>query len=288
MSIYFTSYAAGPKCWTRSLSRLKGEVLNGIPGAGFIDSDEQAISDLLREVNINYEDFWKSNPKGHGLWIWKPALILCAMDKLKHGDMIFYLDAGCSINNSEEALDRFEDYKSLILQKNFLFFHLNHREVEWSKRQLLESIPLGEHERNSGQVMATFFGARITEATKLFFREWLALASAEQGFLLRDPTSSEIQLPFFRAHRHDQSVMSCLVKKQGLESLPDETYFEPNWKQAGISYPIWATRKCSAVDKKFGFGRVSNLVSAVDRKISTFMHQQTIEGRISPQSQQRP
>ena len=33
-------------------------------------------------------------PRGHGLWFWKPFLILKAFKKMKEGDYLFYCDSG--------------------------------------------------------------------------------------------------------------------------------------------------------------------------------------------------
>ena len=52
------------------------------------------------------DSFFKDNPKitsykrGFGLWLWKPYLILKAMDNLNDGDILFYVDSGITFINN--------------------------------------------------------------------------------------------------------------------------------------------------------------------------------------------
>jgi hypothetical protein len=68
--------------------------------------------------------------------------------------------------------------------------------------------------------------------------EWFRIASIPS--MINDTTQKENDL--YIAHRHDQSILSLLVKKYGSIKIPDETYFAPDWSR-GINYPFWAVRE---------------------------------------------
>jgi hypothetical protein len=58
---------------------------------------------------------------------------------------------------------------------------------------------------------------------------------------------SELQLPNFIAHRQDQSILSVLWKGAEIPTLPDETWFAPNWGTAASQFPIWSIRNDSSI-----------------------------------------
>ena len=80
--------------------------------------------------------------------------------------------------------------------------------------------------------------------------EWYRISSLY--FLLKDDdidtittntTTTTINNNNNVSHRHDQSILSLLVKKYGSIKIPDETFFYPFWEKTGLRYPFWATRK---------------------------------------------
>ena len=59
---------------------------------------------LLDESNLSnsFKEKFKNNlilgSKGYGYWCWKPEIIMNIMDKIKDGDCLLYIDAGCHLN----------------------------------------------------------------------------------------------------------------------------------------------------------------------------------------------
>ena len=55
----------------------------------------------------------KSSPlfafeKGGGYWIWKPYIIYHTLKKCQLGDIVYYVDAGCSINKNSKEWNSFQ------------------------------------------------------------------------------------------------------------------------------------------------------------------------------------
>lgn len=60
--------------------------------------------DLLPEFTSRMGKYLTPSCKGFGYWSWKPWIISHALQKMKDGDRLLYLDAGCHINPRHETL----------------------------------------------------------------------------------------------------------------------------------------------------------------------------------------
>lgn len=147
-----------------------------------------------------------------GYCIWKPYVILKALDTLKEGDYCMYLDSGAYYISDLHVLQK-------QLEKDgtdFLFSSSLLPEKDWTKRDAFVLLDCdSEAVANSHQIEATFLFLRKTQESVAFIKEWLHLMSDA-----RLSTDIENQLGLdnyegFREHRHDQSVMSLLAKKKG-------------------------------------------------------------------------
>ena len=97
-----------------------------------------------------------------------------------------------------------------------------------------------------GQVLATtVFVSKSGPGVRMIDR-WYALCSHDGGALLLDRESGSEQNVGYVEHRHDQSALSCVVKKLGGFTIPDETYFGPNWRR-GAAFPIQARRNRTGI-----------------------------------------
>lgn len=64
--------------------------------------------DLLPEFTSRMGKYLTPSCKGFGYWSWKPWIISHALQKMKDGDRLLYLDAGCHINPA--GMKRFREY----------------------------------------------------------------------------------------------------------------------------------------------------------------------------------
>jgi hypothetical protein len=187
-------------------------------------NSESATSSGGFDKSINYnqksfdEDFTRKNQKilnlsrGSGYWIWKPYIILDALKKSNYGDIIFYSDSGSIIiKNFKPMFEIVEkDEKGIILYElnvNFLnkyvtkrdcFFYMNCDE---------------EYYHNSVMTLASFVLIRKSDYSISFVEEWLKYCEDER--ILTDiPNQCGLDnFEGFSDHRHDQSVLSLLARK---------------------------------------------------------------------------
>lgn len=192
--------------------------------------------------------FRRENPRGFGLWFWKPACVVHALSRLEDGAHLYYIDAGCELSRLGEARMKYLDHQ--LARHEGLFFSLPFAEKYWTKHQLLARFP--EAIADSAQVQATWFGIRNTPRMRQLAGEWLELCTQDNYSALRDEPDE--RHPAGKAqHRHDQSVLSCLIKNRhgGIPILPWEdvfklsAYVRNSW---ALLEPVHALRRKSGQD----------------------------------------
>jgi hypothetical protein len=180
---------------------------------------------------------------GFRLYSWKPFLIHAELSALSPDDILVYLDAGCELNN--RGVHRFDDYLSYTSKNDALLFELQHANRFWSKdHPKLLGYPQ-HYFRN--QLVGGIIFLKKCDRTTAFVKEYLDLCAYDNGALLREPDSTEIQIPGFMNHRHDQSCLSTCAYLHNVAAIPDETWFA-DWRY-GKNHPILAFRNATGVSQ---------------------------------------
>jgi hypothetical protein len=209
---------------------------------------------IRRDHQVFYKeltDFRRVNPnKGYGRWLWKPFLIDDKLGKLKSNSILLYIDAGCHLNlKSTKSILRLEEYRQMAIDTGGLAMQLrlnqggqgNLAEECYNSIDLMDRLKLTERERKTMQVQATLLFIRADKDGKEFVKEWLKIAREENHRYLREDLIQKVT-PNFCNYRWDQSIFSGLFKQTNFMSLPDETWWGPNWHETGRNFPIWAMR----------------------------------------------
>lgn len=174
--------------------------------------------------------------RGAGLWCWKPQICLQVLETVPDGTILFYCDAGCTLNMN--GRQRFLEYLKAVTENDagILAFQMEHAEHTWTKQDLLSYLH-ADHLRETGQLVGGIFFVRKCDKSIQVLRQWRNIMAMTS--LVDDSTSKEANHSSFKENRHDQSVWSLLVKSTpGVTIIsPDETYPFHN------HLPIWATRK---------------------------------------------
>ena len=201
------------------------------------------------------DDFWVKNeqilsqPKGAGLWLWKPYFIYKTLMEAKEGDYIFYLDSGYFFTHSV-------NYLVDVLEKSdqeIMSFQTYYPEEQWTKKSLFERMGCkGEEFEKTNQFMATMCLLKNSDRARRFVQEWLLLACDYAN--ISDAENGDGGMEFVE-HRHDQSIYSLLCKREGLSSFKAPYIFA----ELGAAYAVM--KKTSLVyDCKltFNFGSFAN------------------------------
>jgi hypothetical protein len=232
------TFGAGTKHISRAVQRLASQAKK-FP---WIDEVRTySAADLPDEYFSQMGDILANNPKGFGLWSWKPFLIERELDLLNPGDILLYLDAGVEIN--KKGASQFTYYLDHLARKDLLLFQLDHQHRNWTKRNA-QVFDLGENFFRN-QVVAGILMFRVSEKSKSLVSRWKQLCALNKGALLEDPSPlSNEGHPLLIEHRHDQSLLSKAVFEAGIETWPDETIFRP-WRR-GKEFPFLALRNKSS------------------------------------------
>jgi hypothetical protein len=175
-----------------------------------------------------------SVPRGAGLWLWKPYVILAATQLAKPGDVVVYSDSGAEFHAPITPLiDDFRNIDASVLAHDLGTL----LERQWTKRDALVLMGCDSTGyRDSSQMSASFMLFKKDANADRFLRDWLRFAT--DGRLLSDAPST-CGLPeyeAFREHRHDQSIFSLLYKRWGFRSYQ-------NWTGKGIDDLYVQTRQ---------------------------------------------
>ena len=182
--------------------------------------------------DIRNTDFFRQHehiltqPRGLGYWLWKPYLILKAMETLQDGDIVIYCDCG---------LDFIADINPLIKickeQPVLLFANGNLFNSAWVKRDCFILMDC-DNERywKSLQVDAAFNMYRKSKEAIHFLEEWLRYGSDERIITDLPNTCGKENLPDYIEHRWDQAILSLLAHKMNIELYRVPTQFGNHYK----------------------------------------------------------
>ena len=192
--------------------------------------------DLPKEIT-GTDNF--SQLRGGGSWIWKPYIINHALSQCDYGDVVWYADSGCSINPESEEWQQF--FAALADHNSLYFAYRSDYDYHW-ERFGVNSVNLRHWTKPVAQkFLNSYYGSNsYLEKPSLWWMlavkktvdnkiigEWLKLTLAHPE-IINDPFGAELDsLPDdFNQHRHDQPLLSCIVRKYAEETnslIMDET-----------------------------------------------------------------
>jgi hypothetical protein len=158
--------------------------------------------------------------RGFGFWVWKPFILRDALRQVGDGDLVFYVDSGNEIIASPQPLfDIAEESPSGIV----LFDNRDsepHGDVwkngMWTRGDCFRLMDCcGKAYAQGCQVDAAYICLRKSEQSIAFVDEYLFYCLDLQ--IVSDAANKfQPNLPEFRDHRHDQSVLSLLAIRHGV------------------------------------------------------------------------
>lgn len=173
---------------------------------------------------------------------WKPILIYRQLLKIPEGSGLLYLDAGCEFNFNPMSRKRMLEYFNLTSNNSFLTMTLKTSLFENTSDETLSFFGISTDRAQTAPMNQSGIIFMLNnDETRRLVGAWANAAEKNPNLFLNQEESKKVKLSS-REGRHDQSVLSCLMLNTGLEGIPDETYFAPDWHCDGIQYPIWALR----------------------------------------------
>ena len=209
----------------RNFGLQRERVAREARACGWFDQVHVHTPDTISDFLARHRDFVESNPRGHGYWIWKPHVILRAMQDASDGDILFYMDSGSSILPHREA--RFRDYVGILESSDrpVMAFSDSYQERAYQKLSVLTRFGLEGDASflGSNQVESAQVGCRKSEFALSLLADWQSLMT-EDGYAMAVDSAGEPQLEGYLEHRHDQSILSILCKRMGAHIIDGECY----------------------------------------------------------------
>ncbi|MGN1276173.1 MAG: hypothetical protein ACI4UK_04205, partial [Floccifex sp.] len=171
-----------------------------------------------KDIPQSYKDEHKeifAYKRGAGLWLWKPYIILKALNSIKYGDWLFYSDSGVTIIRSLKYLIRCaEKYnQDIFITEQPLLCR------QFTKRECYVIMQCEDHDEN--QALGLLLLLRKSASSVRFIEEWLHYCE-NIHCLSPDHFKPEIEeWEDFHAHREDQSILSLLRVKWNLPVFRD-------------------------------------------------------------------
>lgn len=176
----------------------------------FYSYGPENIDKKFKEINKDI----LSRKRGNGYWLWKSYFLLKTMkEKLNEGDYLIYTDA-CNLykNNTKILIDFMIKEKTEIL-----LYRLPFIERCWTKRDAF--ILMGADSpfyADTKQFSASHQIYKKSKFTEIFLED-LLYYSQDKRIITDDPNTLGFpNLNGFFDNRHDQTVLSLLIKKYGL------------------------------------------------------------------------
>lgn len=185
------------------------------------------ISDIKNTPFFDENKEILSSPKGIGYWLWKPYIILEALNKVDEGDIVIYCDCGIEIIQPlTQLINICQEKEDIILFKNCNYFN-----SMWVKRDCFILMDCDSSEYwYSPHCDAAFSIFKKSKTSLKFVNEWLTFGANK--FIITDLPNScgEENLPEYIDHRCDQSILSLLGKKYNLDLFRMPTQFGNHYK----------------------------------------------------------
>lgn len=182
----------------------------------------------IPEFIQKHKSFIDAAPKGYGLYIWKPKVILDTLEQMDDGDVLLYCDSGMKLNIN--GLPRFREYIERINQSDchLLVFSTNDSYVPQRFVKQDAIIPyfpeFNDTERFRHYYYAGVMLLKKTDKTISLIRDYLELCEKE-WLLTNLESGAYARVPNFQGQDTDNGLFNLCLAKHNIhaEVYPDET-----------------------------------------------------------------
>lgn len=202
--------------------------------------------------------------KGLGHYSWKPDIIWQTLNNANDGDIVVYLDAGCSVNNSKE----WKKYFGYLKEYDVLAFRLHQRNFLWTRKSVFEhfSTIINSNWRENFQMGANALIVKKSAAGLSFVSQWRDYMINRLD-LCGDVPVNELHSedPRLIENRYDQTILTALTYKycQSGKAMAIWEHFEGVDSFRSQAFIATRKRNAESVDK----------TSSIKNKLRSFTKQ---------------
>lgn len=240
MKIFFATFTDDRYKPTREKARKEAE------GMGIFDKvfalSEHDFDPFFKEL------FYKEHRNkmlAFGFYCWQPWTDMHVLDLMEDGDILFYSDAGNTLNPNGKK--KFMEWVNMISDgdKDILaLMHPDYLECEYTKEDVFKYFNIEKDSpiRESGQYFLGALLVRKSPSSYALIKKWYGINCNHFDIIdesVRYPNETR-----FKAFRYGQSAISVMLKSYpGVVTLDYNNVYRPNRSTAGIEdAPFWAFR----------------------------------------------
>jgi uncharacterized protein YndB with AHSA1/START domain len=181
--------------------------------------------------------------RGSGYWLWKPFIIDDTLRQMAPGDLLMYSDAGIEI-----AADLAPLFALCGEGRDIVLFANHYRKAAndcgtWTKRDCFALMDCDAPRFHDGPMVdASVVILEKTDRSLAFIRKWLSYACRPEVLTDAANIVALPNLPRFVEHRHDQSILSLLAIREGIELFRHPSQHGNHMKEAHLREPGEWTR----------------------------------------------
>jgi len=213
MSRYLITFGGGSKEYREAARRLGNQAVDVSLFNKVIVFTDESIKGSKEFWDLHGE-FVEKNKRGYGYWLWKPYIIKRTLEMMCEGDILVYADAGCEIDVGKREL--LSSYLERAKSEEIISGTAG-SEIYWTKMDVyVELDVLSSKYVNTAHRIATSIIILKNRKTSELVKRWYELCSNYK--LVDDSESVYNNFKYFVQHRHDQSILSLLLKKANILS----------------------------------------------------------------------
>ncbi|MGP1509914.1 MAG: hypothetical protein ACTTIU_05190 [Treponema lecithinolyticum] len=242
-NIYFCSF--GDRKLKPTLQRIKREAQDFSLFKKIFIYTENNLS-LKERKDIHTIISITKSSRGYGYWIWKPVIILKTLKKIKDNNILIYCDAGCELNKN--GLPKLYKYIDMAVKRDIVVTQLpppTYTDLNWTKADTLALFPdIPITKLSEGQIQSGTIILKNNSYTRNIIQQWKNFMTIENLHFFDDSISIKQNNKTFKENRHDQSILSLILKANHFIALPVSHFHsetENGWKEL-IDEPIWQKR----------------------------------------------
>lgn len=180
-------------------------------------------------------------PRGFGYWAWKPYIVQSLLGRIPEDDLVVYLDGRTFVPKTPVGWINTSLADTGV---DFVAFQMDHVEREWTTGDLLGHFgcTTADGIALSGQFAGGLFAVRNNPPGRSVIDAWVQVTVGHAD-LCRDEPSHLPNYEGFVENRHDQSVLSLLLKTSenvGLDLVtlsPEVVYSGQSLRPHGKGHP---------------------------------------------------
>lgn len=245
--LHLITAGLGSRSWERAASRLAHQARSTGWFTTITNYDVELLDRQLPEFRRDNSRLLTEGTRGFGYWLWRPYVIRKALMENDDNETVLFLDAGCELNKTASSEIRLDFYIAHAQRYGICIMRTSHLLTEWCKRDTLDVFQISVNSEIRTLEPGAMF-LKKSDSNQQLMTEWINYGRCKDFHLLDDSPSDLPNSNRFREHRHDQAILTCLLRSRSDVSLEQETYFaKEGWNKAGKPYPIWVTRNRSRI-----------------------------------------